>query len=280
MAIERNLHLPMEAEIVERREETRDIFTLRLRLCDPGQRAAYVFQPGQFNMLYLFGVGEVPISIVSDPLHDEFLDHTIRAVGRVTHGLARLGAGRRLGIRGPYGRGWPLQHAEGRDVLVITGGLGCAPSVSVIDYIARRRQAFGRLTIMQGVKHYNDLLWRQRYEAWARMPDTQVLLSADQGGPLWPWRVGPVTTLFDDASIVPGRTVAMICGPEGMMQAVVAELRRRNLPAADIWLSMERNMQCAVGQCGHCQYGPHFVCRNGPVFPLGEIQALLGLKGL
>ncbi|MFQ5488251.1 MAG: FAD/NAD(P)-binding protein [Gammaproteobacteria bacterium] len=273
-------HLPLEAEILERVEETRDIFTLRLRLTDPDAHRGYRFRPGQFNMLYLFGVGEVPISIVSDPEHDDLLDHTIRAVGRVTHGLARLGEGAHIGIRGPYGRGWPVEAAEGRDVLVITGGLGCAPSVSVIDYIAKRRQRFAGLTIMQGVKHYSDLLWRQRYEQWARMPATRVLLAADQGGPVWPWHVGPVTGLFDQAHIDPGHTVVMICGPEGMMQAAVRELRKRGVPEEDIWLSMERNMQCAVGQCGHCQYGPHFVCRNGPVFPLAEIGPVFGIKGL
>ncbi len=273
-------HLPRTAEIVERVEEARDIFTLRLRLCEAAAHAAYRFRPGQFNMLYLFGVGEVPISIVSDPADETLLDHTIRSVGRVTRGLARLVAGARIGLRGPYGRGWPMEAALGRDVLVITGGLGCAPSVSVIDYVARRRQQFGHLTIMQGVKHYNDLLWRPRYEQWARMPETTVLLAADQGGPVWPWHVGPVTELFDQARITPGRTLVMICGPEGMMLAVVAELRRRGVPDGDIWLSMERNMQCALGQCGHCQYGPHFVCRNGPVFPLAEIAAQFGVRGL
>ena len=270
----------MAAEILERVEEARDIFTLRLRLCDPATRAAYRFQPGQFNMLYLHGAGEVPISIVSDPEHDDLLDHTIRAVGRVTRGLAQLGAGDRLGIRGPFGRGWPMREAEGRDVLVITGGLGCAPSVSVIDYIARRRERFGHLTIMQGVKHYNDLLWRPRYEQWGRMPRTTVLLAADRGGPVWPWHVGPVTELFDQAHITPGRTVAMICGPEGMMQAVARELQARSVSPQDIWVSMERNMQCAVGLCGHCQYGPRFVCRHGPVFPLAELAGLFGTKGI
>ncbi len=271
---------PWLAEIVERREEARDIFTLRLRLCSEAARSRYRFQPGQFNMLYLFGVGEVPISIVSDPEDEALLDHTIRVVGRVTRGLAQLRAGDRLGIRGPFGRGWPVQAAEGRDVMVITGGLGCAPSVSVIDYIARRRERFGHLTIMQGVKHHHDLLWRERYEAWGRQPGTTVLLAADQGGPVWPWHVGPVTGLFDQAPVSPGRTVAMLCGPEGMMQAVVRELRARGVADRDIWLSMERNMHCAVGLCGHCQFGPHFVCRNGPVFPLAEIADLFGVRGI
>lgn len=265
--------------MVKRVDESSSVFTLKLRLADATEERRYNFEAGQFNMLYLYGVGEVPISIVSDPEHDDLLDHTIRRVGRVTAGLAALGEGDRLGIRGPYGRGWPMAELEGRDVLVVTGGLGCAPSVSVINYIMRRRDRYGRLVIMQGVKHHADLLWRKRYEQWARQPDTQVLLSADVGGPVWPWHVGPVTELFDQAAIVPERTRALLCGPEGMMRAVVRELSNRGLAESDIWLSMERNMQCAVGQCGHCQYGAQFVCKNGPVFCYPEVKALLGVKG-
>lgn len=272
-------HLPREATVAERVDESASVFTLKLRLTDTGQQDRYSFAAGQFNMLYLYGVGEVPVSIVSDPEHDDLLDHTIRRVGRVTAGLAALEEGERLGIRGPYGRGWPMADLEGRDVLVITGGLGCAPSVSVINYIMRRRERYGQLTIMQGVKHHADLLWRKRYEQWARQPDTQVLLSADVGGPVWPWHVGPVTELFDRAGIVSERTAVLMCGPEGMMRAVVRELSGRGVAESDMWLSMERNMHCAVGQCGHCQYGASFVCKNGPVFSYPEVKALFGVKG-
>ena len=274
-----NPYLPAEAEVVERIEEAPAVFTLRLRLCDPEVRAAYRFAPGQFNMLYLYGVGEVPISIVSDPDDAGHLLHTIRSVGRVTGGLEKLSAGQRIGLRGPYGRGWPLQQAAGRDVLVLTGGLGCAPVVSVINYILMRRSAFGRLVIIQGVKHAQDLLWRERYARWAAQPDTQVLLSADHGGPLWPWHVGLVTEVFDQARIDPGSTLVMMCGPEGMMRASVAELARRGIAQDGIYLSMERNMQCAVGHCGHCQYGGSFVCRQGPVYAWPEVKALFDVRG-
>ena len=273
-----NPHLPWQTEVVERIVESPTVFTLRLRITDPGIRAGYRFTPGQFNMIYLYGVGEVAISIVSDPTHD-LLDHTIRAVGRVTHGLARLKQGDRIGLRGPYGRGWPLTQAEGKDVLVITGGLGCAPSVSVINYIMQRRGQFGRLTIMQGVKHYNDLLWRERYAQWSRQPDTRVLLASDVGGPVWPWHVGPVTVLFDEAHIDPGRTIVIMCGPEGMMRVSIKYLLDRGVKEQGIWLSMERNMQCAIQQCGHCQYGAKFVCSDGPVFSYPEIKELFGVKG-
>lgn len=273
-------HLPMEAEVVERVQESPTIFTLRLRFTDPTQHAAYRFVPGQFNMLYLYGVGEIPISIVSDPEDETVIDHAIRVVGRVTRGFKELKAGDRIGIRGPYGSGWPLRQAERQDVLVVTGGLGCAPVVSVINFIIRRRARFGRLTIMQGVKHADDLIWRARYEAWAKLPNTTVLIAADVGAPLWPWHIGRVTELFDSIELDPLRTVAMLCGPEVMMDIAARQLTGRGVPEAGIWLSLERSMHCAVGLCGHCQIGGQFVCKDGPIFHYGAIRPLFGTRGL
>jgi sulfhydrogenase subunit gamma (sulfur reductase) len=274
-----NPYLPWEAEIVERVQESDSIFTLRLRLTDPEASNHYRFVPGQFNMVYLYGVGEVAISIVSDPESDVLLDHTIRAVGRVTHGLARLQAGERIGIRGPFGRGWPMALAEGRDVFIVTGGLGCAPVVAVINYVLARRTRFGRISIVQGVKHAEDMIWRERYAEWSAHPDVQVLLAAEHGGVLWPWHVGLVTELFDQAVVEPSTTIVMMCGPEGMMRAAAKGLVQRGIAPAEIYLSMERNMQCGIGHCGHCQFGGSFICRNGPVYRYSEVQALLGVKG-
>lgn len=271
--------LPQEAEVVDCITETPDIRTLRLRFTDPERQRAYRFAPGQFNMLALHGIGEVPISIVSDVEDVHLFDHTIRAVGRVTRALARLECGARLGVRGPFGRGWPLEAAEGRDLVVLTGGLGCAPAVSVIRHVLRRRGSFGRLTIMQGVKHANDLLWREQYEAWAREPDTQVLLAADVATPDWPWHQGLVTELFDRIGGSLVGAVAMMCGPEPMMMAAGRKLLDYGLAASDIYLSMERNMHCGAGKCGHCQLGPHFVCRDGPVFSWAALAPCIGIQG-
>ena len=275
-----NAHLPMEAEVVERVQESPTIFTLRLRLTNAQEHAAYRFVPGQFNMLYLYGVGEIAISIVSDPEDETLIDHAIRVVGRVTRGFDQLKAGDRIGVRGPYGRGWPLRQAERQDVLVVTGGLGCAPVVSVINYVMRRRARFGRLTIMQGVKHAEDLIWRARYESWAKVPNTTVLVAADVGAPLWPWHVGRVTELFDTIKLDPLRTVAMLCGPEVMMDIAARQLSGRGVPEGAIWLSLERSMHCAVGLCGHCQIGGQFVCKDGPIFHYGAIRHLFGTRGL
>jgi NAD(P)H-flavin reductase len=272
-------HLPQEAEVVERVQESPTIFTLRLRFTDPARHAAFRFAPGQFNMLYLYGVGEVAISIVSDPQDAHLFDHAIRVVGKVTRGLAQLKAGDRLGVRGPYGRGWPLALAEDRDVMIVTGGLGCAPVVSVINYVMRRRDRFRRLVIMQGVKHSDDLIWRGQYARWSKQPDTQVLVAADVGATLWPWHVGRVTELFGKVEMDFPRAVAMMCGPEGMMQVAVDHLLERGMREDGLHLSMERSMNCAVGLCGHCQVGGKFVCKDGPVFNYGEVKALFGIRG-
>lgn len=270
---------PHAATVVARTQESRGIFTLQLRLDDAAAQAAYRFAPGQFNMLYLYGVGEVPISIMSDPEERAFIGHTIRAQGRVTQGLARLQAGDRVGLRGPFGRGWPLQEVSGCDIVLVTGGLGCAPVVSVIHYVLRRRERFGKLVIIQGVKHADDLIWREQYDRWATQPDTQVLVSAGEGAAFWPWHVGRVTELFGLANFDPNCAMAMMCGPEGMMRAAADSLLGRGLPASRLYLSMERNMQCAVGRCGHCQFGGAFVCRDGPVFSWAEVGDLLAHRG-
>ena len=272
--------LPEEAEVVERVEESPDIITLHLRLTDPAARESYAFRPGQFNMLGVHGVGEVAISVSSDPDEPELIGHTIRRVGRVTHPLVRLGPGDRLGLRGPYGRPWPLDRARGRDVVVITGGLGCAPVVSVIDYILARRERFGHLTILQGVKHSADLIWRPRYEAWRKAPDTEVALAADVAGSNWPGHVGLVTELFDRVTLRSDRAVAMMCGPEPMMRAAADDLVERGFAAEDLWLSLERSHHCGNGRCGHCQLGPYFVCRDGPVFSYDRVGGLLAVRGL
>lgn len=271
-----NPYLPREAEIVGRTEESSNTFSLHLRLTDG---RPYDFAPGQFNMLYLFGAGEVPISVVADAPDSGVLTHTIRALGRVTNALQALQVGDRIGLRGPYGRGWPMHEAHGRDVLIVTGGLGCAPSVSIIHHILGHREDYGHVHILQGVKHTDDLIWRAQYDAWGSLPNVQVLLAADVAEPGWHGHVGLVTTLFEQLDLQPERSIAMLCGPEVMMRAAAEGLHARGLAAGSIYLSMERNMQCAVGHCGHCQFGGSFVCRDGPVFAWPEVRALLGVRG-
>jgi NAD(P)H-flavin reductase len=274
-----NPYQPHEAIIVDRIQEAPNLVTLRLMLTDPTLQKTYEFEPGQFNMLYLYGVGEVAISIVSDPEKSHIIDHTIRVVGRVTKGLARLKTGDRIGLRGPYGRGWPMLESKQKDVVVVTGGLGCAPVVSVINYIEQRREEFGHLNIVQGVKHTADFIWKSRYDRWRQLADTSVLLTADVGQALWPWHIGPVTTMFDQLVFDPDNVAVMMCGPEGMMQVVCDHMLDKSVSAAQLFLSMERNMQCAIGHCGHCQYGSKFICKHGPVFSYDMIHDLFETKG-
>ncbi|HET6370868.1 MAG TPA: FAD/NAD(P)-binding protein [Nitrospiria bacterium] len=264
--------IPHPAEIIERRPETRGIYTYRLRFVEEELRRSFRFQPGQFNMLYAFGAGEVAISIVSDPNDPDLLDHTIRIVGNVTGVLERLGKGDVVGLRGPYGSSWPLLEAEGKDVIIITGGLGCAPVVSVINYIVRRRASFGRLQIFHGVKTPKDLLYRERFRAWRKIPNTEVYLTVDHPDQQWKYSVGVVTNLFSQVEIDGRNSIVMMCGPEVMMHFASRDLITHGVSADRIYLSMERNMKCAIAFCGHCQFGPTFVCREGPIYRYDRIK--------
>lgn len=272
-------YLPVVAEVIGLDHDTPRIFSLHIRFVDPSAHHRYHFSPGQFNMVYLFGVGEVAISIVSDPEKKEVLSHTIRAIGRVTRALQTLKVGDQLGVRGPFGRGWPLHQARGKDIVMITGGLGCAPSVSVIHYILKRRAQYGKLNILQGVKHSDDFIFRKQYEIWRQAPQTEIEIAADQAGPQWPWRVGFVTDRIQGLALQPERTIALLCGPEGMMQTAIVALIQKGLAEQDIYLSMERNMECGLGQCGHCQYGGFFICKDGPIFSYHEVKSLLNIPG-
>jgi NAD(P)H-flavin reductase len=271
--------LPEPAEIVEKRSFGPDLHAYRLRLLDPAARPRFDFVPGQFNMVYVPGVGEVAISISSDPDEQE-LEHTIRIVGRTTRVIERLAPGDVLGLRGPYGNGWPLQRARFHDVLVVTGGLGCAPVTGAIDFMFRRRSSYGHLTVLHGVKKPADLVHRARFEAWRREPDSTVLLTSDQPDRAWRDRTGVVTELFEEVRFEPDRTLVLMCGPEVMMHYAVRTLRARGLSDDHVFLSLERNMQCAVGWCGHCQLGPEFLCKDGPIFPLRRLGRFFEVRGL
>jgi len=254
-------------------KETPDTFTLKLKPEEGSHHAG--FRPGQFSMLWVFGVGELPISISGDPGNSDQLVYTVRSVGQATNALVTRSAGEDVGVRGPFGTGWPLDAARGRDVIVVAGGIGLAPLRPVIYEVLNHREDYGRLVVLYGARSPRDLLYRKQLAAWARHRDTQVLVTVDYGGLSWHGHVGVVTSLFKYARLKPSRSLAMVCGPEIMMRFVTRELESLGLTRNDIYLSMERNMKCAVGFCGHCQYGPHFICKDGPVFPYESIRPLL-----
>jgi NAD(P)H-flavin reductase len=210
-----------------------------------------------------------------DPaLHDPLI-YTIRSVGQATHSLVNQAVGDGVGVRGPFGTGWPADVARGRDVIVVAGGIGLAPLRPMIYHVLHNRKDYGRLVILYGSRSPRDLLYRKELAAWARNRETQVLVTVDYGGLNWRGHVGVVTTLFKYSRLQPARSVAMVCGPEIMMRFVTRELEMQGLNRDNIYLSMERNMKCAVGFCGHCQYGPHFICKDGPVFRYAQIQKLM-----
>jgi NAD(P)H-flavin reductase len=275
-----NPYVIYPATIVEKIQEAEDLNTYRLRFVDEQVRQQFRFKAGQFNMVYLFGAGEVAISIVSDPDEPEWLDHTIRTVGRITKAIADLRKGDVLGIRGPFGQGWPLEEARGHDVVIVTGGLGCAPVVGAIEYIFRRREQYGSIKILHGVKTPQDLLYRERFDSWRRFPDTEVLLTSDQPDKSWSYHVGVVTELFELVSIDPPKSIVLMCGPEIMMRLGVPILIRRGIPPAAIYVSLERHMECGIGLCGHCQMGPYFVCKDGPVMRYDRVAQWLGRVGV
>ena len=265
--------LPQPYLVREVFKETPDTFTLRL---DPENAVnETVFRPGQFSMLWVFGVGEMPISISGDPALHNRLVYTVRSVGQATHSLVNQRVGNGVGVRGPFGTGWPVEAARGRDVIVLAGGIGLAPLRPVIYQVLQNRKDYGRLVILYGGRSPRDLLYRKELAKWARNSETQVLVTVDYGGLSWRGHVGVVTTLFKYSRLHPARSVAMVCGPEIMMRFVIRELEAAGLSRDDIYLSMERNMNCAVGFCGHCQYGPHFICKDGPVFRYEQVRALL-----
>ncbi|MBX3303584.1 MAG: FAD/NAD(P)-binding protein [Nitrospira sp.] len=268
------------ATIVEKIQEAEDINTYRLQLVDEEARRQFRFKAGQFNMVYLFGVGEVAISIVSDPDGPEVLDHTIRTVGRVTKAIADLQPGETLGIRGPFGEGWPLEEAKGRHVVIVTGGLGCAPVVGAIEYIFRRRAQYGSIKILHGVKTPHDLLYRERFDHWRRAPDTEVLLTSDQPDKTWSYHIGVVTELFEHVTNDPAKSIVLMCGPEIMMRLGVPILLRQGIPATAVYVSLERHMECGIGLCGHCQMGPYFLCKDGPVMRYDRVERWLGRTGV
>lgn len=268
---------PRFVAVGRRVRELADVVTIDIP-ADTGLTDAAPFEPGQFNMLYAFGVGEVPISISGDPAVPDRMAHTIRAVGRVSEALARLKRGDRVGVRGPFGSSWPIRQAAGCDVLVIAGGIGLAPLRPVLYHLLSQREQYGRVALLYGARNPGHLLYRKELDSWRVNADLQVRVTVDHADPDWVGDVGLVTKLLPKIRVDPVDTVVMICGPEVMIRFTVLALGDMGVAPERIFVSLERNMKCAVGWCGHCQFGPHFICRDGPVFPFDRIRPIMNLR--
>jgi NAD(P)H-flavin reductase len=268
---------PVPCVVDRMHRETADTFTLELL---PQAGGGFPFDPGQFNMLYVFGIGEVPISISGDPAFPRRLVHTTRAVGAVTKAMGLLTRGDAIGVRGPFGTGWPVEDAEGCDVVFVAGGIGLAPLRPALYEILAHRERYGRVVLLYGARTTDDILYRRQLREWRGDFDLDVHVTVDRAIGDWRGNVGVVTTLIPRVPFDPSNTVAMVCGPETMMRFTVLELERRGVPPARVWLSLERNMKCGVGHCGHCQCGPKLVCRDGPVFPCADVWDLMSRREL
>jgi NAD(P)H-flavin reductase len=270
-------YLPTPFRVRRRKRETFDTWTLELERSDGG--APLEFAPGQFTMVYAFGAGEVPISISGDAAAPDRLVHTVRDVGATTHAVCAVKRGGLLGIRGPYGTAWPLEASEGGDVVVAVGGIGLAPLRGALYRLIAHRDRYGKVVLLYGGRSPDQLLYRDELERWRRA-GLDVLVTVDQADETWDGPVGVVTTLIERADFDPGATTALVCGPEVMMRFTAAGLLAAGVDKARVHLSMERNMKCALGRCGRCQFGPVFVCGDGPVFSYEAIEPLLAVPEL
>ncbi len=255
--------------------ELGDTVTLELVPLTGGRPA---FEPGQFNMLYVHGVGEAAISISGSPVESAGFIHTVRDVGAVSGALARLEAGAKIGLRGPFGRGWPVSAAKGSDVVIVAGGLGMAPLRPAIYSVLANRSYYGRVVILSGSRNPGEILYRHELEQWRQHLDVDIAVTVDHAAVDWRGNVGVVPVLVPRAVFDPRNTMAMVCGPEVMMRYTVSALRDAGVPPERIYLSMERNMKCAIGLCGHCQFGPSFICKDGPVMRFDQIASILTVR--
>jgi NAD(P)H-flavin reductase len=268
--------LPRPFTVTSKQSETFDTVTLEFEAADDGPPLEFL--PGQFTMLYIYGVGEVPISISGDPSHPGRLVHTVRGVGAVTDAICALAPGEMVGIRGPFGTGWPV--TEGKDLVIVAGGIGLAPVRPLIYHALANRDRYFCLGLAYGSRSPSDLLYRSELEEWDERPDFNIQMTVDRGNATWRGSIGVVTPLIPRLRCETEETIAVICGPEVMMKVVARALNARGVARDNIYVSLERNMKCGIGFCGHCQFGADFICKGGPVFPYSQVAQRLGIGSL
>ncbi len=271
--------MPFWAEIVEIKPEAPGIYTYWLRFQDESLRKGYTFKPGQFNMLSVPGFGEAAISISSDSENTDLIAHTIRMAGNVTQAIGRLKVGDVVGIRGPFGTYWPIEEHKGKDIVITAGGIGLPPIRPAIYYMMRHRQDYGRIIVLYGARTPRDLQFTDEYENWQKA-GIELMVTVDVGDETWTGPVGVVPILFYRTRVNPHNSVIYTCGPEIMLRFVIYEALARRIPEKNIYISMERNMKCGMGFCGHCQIGPFFVCKDGPVFRFDVLQPYYNVEEL
>lgn len=268
--------IPHIWQVVSNTHENHDTFTIVMR---PSEGGKFSFEPGQFTMLYAHGVGEMPISISGDPTIQHTLTQTIKLVGKGTMALQKLEAGSSIGVRGPFGTAWPMHKIDDRDAIIVTGGIGLAPLRPVIYHLAsihkERSEKKLRTTVIYGARSPQDRIYADEVEKWEKLTGWDFITTVDKPDPGWKGKTGLVTNHFPATLNKPLETIVMSCGPEIMMSSSAKKLKELGIPEDNIYLSMERNMNCGIGLCGHCQMGRHFICKGGPVFSYPEIKQLM-----
>lgn len=268
--------IPELFRIQEYRRERGSAFSITLSAVNSFEE--FSFQPGQFNMLYVFGHGEVPISITGNPEEKQNIAHTVKIVGSVTYAMSALQRGDMLGVRGPFGSAWPLRAAKGKDVLLAAGGLGLAPFKPLLYHILMNRQEYGKVVLYYGAKTPQDILYSEELKQWSDLHQVEITLTVDTPDQEWQGNIGVVPRLIEQCEINPEQTISMICGPEMMIRFCINALLNKGMKASEIYLSMERNMKCAAGFCGRCQFGPYFLCREGPVFSYHQVKHIFNIR--
>ncbi len=266
--------MPVPARILSVKHENKNTRTYTLEFVDESVRRMYAFAPGQFNMLYVPGVGEAAISISSDPASTRRVEHTIRTVGSVTRAVERMGPGGLVGLRGPFGQGWPMHRMEGRHVVIVAGGIGIAPLRPVIYQILRDRQRYGRVILLYGCRNPGDRVFASELEKWEEERSIQVLVTVDNATEGWTGPVGVVTHLLRRVRVNARDTVVLVCGPKILNRVAARNFLQLHVPEEQVFVSLERSMNCGFGRCGHCQYGRFFVCKDGPVFCFADIASI------
>ena len=266
-------YLPMKAKITQARMLTEKEKFLRFEL---EGKINLAHEPGQFVMVSIYGFTEAPISICSSPTDKGFFDLMVRNVGTLTNKLHQLKKGDIVGIRGPFGKGFPIDHMFGYDILIVAGGLGIVPLRSLIRYIMHNKNDFGRVQILLGCKTPRELLFREETKEWMKRSEIKINSTVDTADPEWQGNVGLITTLIPGVDIHPARTYAVVVGPPIMYRFVIKELLKKNIPDHQIIVSLERRMRCGLGKCGHCQIEGVYVCQSGPVFDYSQLKNFKG----
>ena len=270
-----DVFLPDIAQLVDVWDETPDTKTFTLRFRDRKNGNGFRFLPGQFVELSVFGCGEAPFCIASSPTRPDTFQTTVRRTGQLTDALHALGRGEEVGIRGPFGNGFDVEAARGKDLLFVAGGIGLPPLRSLIWNVLDERERYGKVTILYGARTPADLVYKPELEAWGKRPDLDLHMTVDVADAGWRGTVGVVSVLFEQITLHPASTLAYVCGPPIMIRFVVRDLFARGFIEESVISTLERMMQCGIGKCNHCAIGHRYVCRDGPVFNYGQIRELV-----